>query len=143
MTTMGTPLTPNEPGNTCSICWGVGKTFGNGPTPTVVELRLTSLLPGEFWDQASEQNLLTTHWLEQQVNPCRFEITDGNFLWFVEWGPSATLVAVRNTVSLRFVFVATVPAICEVDMPSDIVDPVGSIAWNGFANITWDVEGLE
>jgi len=140
---MGTPLRPNEPGNRCSICWGHGKTFGIAPTPKVIQIRLTSLLMGNHGSEEIMQNLLVTHYLEQQVDPCRFEITDGAHLWFVEWAPTATLVAVRNTFTLRFAFVATVPAICEVDMPSDIIDPVGSIAYNGFANITWDLEGLE
>ncbi|KKL95120.1 hypothetical protein LCGC14_1857800 [marine sediment metagenome] len=139
---MGTPLPPNQSGNDCTVCWGTGKPFGDGPTPTVIQLRLTSLLPGEFEDLADFQNLLVTHWLTQQVDPCRFEITDRGFLWFVEWAPTATLVAVRDLSSLRFVFVATLPAICQVDMPSDIAGPAGNIAWNGFANITWNPEDL-
>lgn len=139
---MGTPLPPNQPGALCNVCWGVGKDFGNGPTPRVIQLRLTRLLPGEHWDQADEQNLLTTHWLEQQADPCVFLIVDGDYRWFVEWRPTTTIVAVRNLATLRFVFVFEAPPICQVDMPSDIIAPEGNIAYNGFANITWDLEGL-
>ncbi len=140
---MGTPLPPNEPGTLGNLCWGIGKPFGPGPTPKVVKLRLTRLLQAEFGNDAVEQNMLTTHLLEQQVDPLRFDIQDGRFLWFVEWAPSATLIAVRDLISLRFSFVSIVPQICQLDLPSDIVDPAGSIMWGGFANVTWDLEGLD
>ena len=143
MIPMGTPLLPNEPGFTCHICWGHAKPFGIAPTPKVIQIRLTALLPGEHATDEVMQNLLVTHYLEQQPDPCRYEITDGAFLWFVEWAPTATLIAVRNTITLRFAFVVVTPAICQVDLPSDISGPLGNIAWNGFANITWDPEGLE
>jgi len=140
---MGTPLPPNEPGADVNLCWGPTKPFGPGPTPHVIKLRLTRLLQGEYGSDAVEQNMLMTHLLEQTVNPMKFEIYDGRFYWWVEWHPSATLVAVRDTISLRFCFVATVPAICQVDMPSDSIHWAGSIMYGGFANITWDPEGLE
>lgn len=139
---MGTPVNKQEPANLCPICWGPGKPFGDPPTPQIVQIRLTRLLPGEFFTDAYEEQLLRTHWLEQQVDPCRFVIFDPPLQWFVEWAPTATLVAVRDLATLRFAFVATVPAICQVDMASDIAAPLGNIAWNGFANITWDLEGL-
>ncbi len=140
---MGTPLPRNIPGNICNRCWGPTKPFGPGPTPRVIKLRLTRLLQGEFGNDVIEQNMLTTHLLEQQVDPCRFEIQDGVFLWFVEWAPTATLIAVRDLGSLNFTFVVVTPGLCALDLPSDITQPIGNIMWSGFANITWDLEGLE
>lgn len=140
---MGTPLPPNSSGFRCPICWGSGKTFGFTETPRVMQMRLTALNPGEHSNSEIEQNLLVTHYLIQQADPCRWEIIDGTFLWFLEWAPTATLVAVRALISLRFAFAAIVPTICQLDVASDIISPVGSIAWGGFANFTWDLEGLD
>jgi len=140
---MGTPLPPNESGDIGNLCWGTNKPFGPGPTPRFIKLRLTRLLQGEFGNDAVEQNMLMTHLLEQQLDPLRFEIQDGRFLWFVEWAPSATLISVRDLISLRFSFVVVAPELCAVDLPSDIIQPDGNIMWGGFANVTWDREGLD
>ena len=140
---MGTPLPPNQPGNFGNLCFGIDKPLGPGPTPRFIKLRLTRLLQGEFGTDEIEQNMLTTHLLKQQVDPLRFEITDGNFLWFVEWAPTATLIAVRDLISLRFSFAVITPELCAIDLPSDIVDAEGAIMWGGFANVTWDLEGLD
>ena len=139
---MGTRLPRNEPGNNCPVCFGPGKAFGDVVTPHVMQMRLTSLLPGEHWDDAYELTLLTTHWLEQTAQPCLWEIFDAPLRWRLEWHPAITIVSVRDLVTLKFAFVSSQPPICAVDVPSDIIDPVGNIAWNGFANFTWDEEGL-
>jgi len=140
---VGTPLKPNEPGNNCTVCWGSGKPFGNGPTPTVIQLRLTSLLPGEYADDADFDNLLVTHYLEQTGLPCTFNIIDGNLSWTVAWNSTNTYIGVYDFGTLRPVFQGYIDEVCEVDLPSTLISPSGNIAWNGFANITWDLEGLE
>jgi len=140
---MGTPLPPNEPGNIGNKCWGDGKPFGPGPTPRVIKLRLTRLLQGEFGNDAVEQNMLMTHLLEQTATPLKFEIYDGRFYWFVDWSQSATLIAVRDTISLRFCFGVISPYICQLDLANDYDRWASTIMYGGFANITWDREGLE
>lgn len=140
---MGTPLPPNEPGNPCTVCWGVGKAFGDEPTPKVIQLRLTSLLPGEYSDEADFDNLLVTHYLEQTGLPCLYEIIDGMLSWTVNWNPTNTYISVYNFGTLRTVFHNLTGEICLVDVPNQNTSPDDNIAWNGFANITWDLEGLE
>ncbi len=140
--TMGTPLPPNEPGNDCILCWGTGKPFGDGPTPTVIQLRLTSLLPGEFADEADFDNLLVTHWLVQTGLPCLYNIIDGNISWNVNWNPTNTNISVVNLNTVRQVFNNLTFTKCQLDLPNQLTGPDGNIAFGGFANITWDLEGL-
>jgi len=139
---MGTPLPPNEPGNPCTVCWGVGKSFGDGPTPKVIELRLTSLLPGEYADEADFDNLLVTHWLEQTGLPCVYNIIDGMLSWSVNWNPTNTYISVYNFGTLRTVFHNLTVEKCLLDLPNQNTGPDDNIAWNGFANITWNPEDL-
>lgn len=140
---MGTALPKNEPGWQSNLCWGDAKPFGPGPTPRIIQLRLTSLLQGEFGNDETEQNMLMTHWLEQVPGTLHYQIYDGRFYWFIEWHPSATLIAVRDTISLRFCFVATLPAICQLDAPNEVITWANNFFYGGFANITWDREGLD
>ncbi len=139
---MGTPLPPNEPGNDCLVCWGPAKDFGDGATPTVIQLRLTSLLPGEFADQADFDNLLVTHWLQQTGLPCLYNIIDGNISWNVNWNPTNTNISVFNINTVRPVFNNLTFTKCQLDLPNQLTGPTGTIAFGGFANITWDLEGL-
>lgn len=140
---MGTPLPPNLPANDCTSCWGVGKPFGDTPTPKVIEVRLTRLLPGEFWNPVDEQLLLTTHYLEQHAFPCVWSIVSGPFDWTLNFNDQFTLLEVKHTASNKLVFIDDEPPACEVDFPSRLTVPTNNFAWNGFANITWNPEDLE
>ena len=56
--TMGTPIPPIiEPppvdaGDACSICWGVGKPFGDLETPSVVVIDISGINKGVGWTPA-------------------------------------------------------------------------------------------
>ena len=139
---MGTPLPPNLPGDPCTVCWGPGKPFGDGPTPKVIELRLTSILPGELWEDELEQLLLTTHWLEQQPSPCFYKIKDAEFTWSLSWSAGATIVQVIRTLETGTVFAAEIFEECVVDIPNHITTPGNVFAYGGFANATWNPEDL-
>ena len=140
---MGTPLPPNEPGNPCTVCWGVGKPFGEAPTPKTLEVRLTSLLPGELWEEELEQLLLTTHYLEQTLSPCFWKIKDGEFTWSLSFDAGATIIQVIRTLQTGTVFASEVYEECVVDIENHITSPNNVFAYNGFANITWNPEDLE
>ena len=140
---MGSPLPPNEPGSDFNLCWGPGKPFGIGFTPHVIKMQLTRIIQGELGNDEFEQNMLVTHLLEQTINPMKFEIYDDRFYWFVEWHPSATLISVRDEITLKHCFVATLPAICQVDAPNEVINWANNFMYGGFANITWDREGLD
>lgn len=139
---MGTELPPNEPGPVCSICWGPGKPFGPGPTPRVVQMRLTRLLPGEHWDPDLDQLLLTTHWLEPDFLACAWFLDDGIFDWSYQLLPDRTGASVTRRSNSKQAFQYASPPICQVDFPNNITDPTDVIAYHGFANITWNPEDL-
>jgi len=139
---MGTPLEPNEPGASCGNCWGIGKDFGDEPTPQVIQLRLTSLLPGDYWDEEFEQFLLTTHYLEQTASPCHYQIESSGFRFVVIFLSSQTVVQVVHLPTARQVFDNTIAPKCALDIANNLTTGVGVIMYNGFANVTWDKEGL-
>lgn len=139
---MGTPLPPNEPGNDCNNCFGPGKTFGDVTTPHVIQLRLTSLLPGQHYTPEWEQFLLTTHYLEQSVDPCQYRIDSNDFRFDVIWGVFNSAVQVVYLPRAWQVFDAPAAELCVIDVPNNLQTAPGTIMYAGFANITWDLEGL-
>ncbi|GAH87122.1 unnamed protein product [marine sediment metagenome] len=139
---MGTPLPPNERGDLCNVCWGPGKPFGDTPTPHVIIARLTSLLPGEFWDAPAEQLLLVSHYLEQKVAPCEWSINDGSFVWDLNYNVQHTDFDVWRISDHELVFRTPLFFPCAIDLPNSLVDPAGNVAYNGFVNFTWDPEDL-
>lgn len=139
---MGTPLPANEPGELCSVCWGPGNPFGPGPTPRVVQMRLTSMLPGDNFTTELEQLLLTTHYLQQTFDPCFWRIDDGSFLWTFSLFPGLSQCEVFSGPPIRNSFTGTIATSCLVDFPDLTTSPADQVLWGGFANITWDLEGL-
>jgi len=140
---VGTPLKPNEPANDCTVCWGTGKPFGDGPTPRVIVARFTSFLPGEYFVPEQEQLLLTSHWLEQTAIHCIYQIDDGIFVWTVDWRVDSTQFRIIRNSDGKMAFFAHWAPVCAVDYPNEFDHPGNVIAYNGFINITWDLEGLE
>lgn len=140
---MGTPLPPNLPANDCLACWGAGKPFGVLPSPHVIEARLTRLLPGAFWVDTDELLLLTTHYLEQTAAPCIYRIDDHTFTWILQWFPGFTEFSVLRNGDGRSVFFHDLDQPCESDLDNQILNPAGVVAWNGFANFTWNPEDLD
>lgn len=139
---MGTPLPPNEPGDPCTVCWGPGKEFGSGPTPKVIQLRLTRLLPGEHYTEASEQFLLTTHHLEQLYAPCYYTIDARGFRLDVLFWLGSTHVLVSHVDEGWGVFYNTTAPECSLDLENLFTSPADNVMYGGFANITWSTKGL-
>lgn len=139
---MGTPLPANEPATPCTSCWGIGKPFGDNPTPELIQVRLTNLLPGEFSTPEIEQDLLVTHYLQRVIDFCTWEITANGLLWRLVYSDQFTTLVVESTTTGKRAFLDTLPPTCQLDFPSALIVPDDHIAYNGFANITWDLEGL-
>lgn len=140
---MGTPLPPNEPGNDCALCWGVGKPFGDGPTPHMVNASLFMILPGEFWEPSEETLLLSSHQLIQHFGPCFWRVDDGQFVWIFELDGLETRFQVRRNSDNRPVFVGILPEICGTSIESGLFQPLGNVAFSGFANVVWSPGDLE
>lgn len=140
---MGTPLPPNEPGDNCFVCWGVGKKFGNTTTPRIINVRLSALSPGDFWDPADEQLLLTPHSLVQGPGPCRFQVSDAKFSWELIYFFDRTLLSIIRLSDTKVVFRHEAGPNCLTSIPNQLIVPTDVVAFNGFANIDWNLEGLE
>ena len=140
---MGTPLPPNQPGNLCDLCWGPGKPLGPPPTPTTIVMRLTSMLPGDNFTPELEQLLLTSHYLVQTFEPCIWRIDDGSFIWRWLFFPGLSQCEVFSGPPVRNSFTGTVAAPCLLDLANLSTTPADQVMFGGFANITWDLEGLE
>lgn len=139
---MGTPLPANEPTTDCPTCWGPGKPFGPGPTPHIVQVRLTSMRPGEFFTEASEQFLLTTHHLISTIGTCNWQLEASAFRFILDYLGPTSILLVSHLPTAHGVFDNTLAPLCSADIPNLLVNPAGTIMFGGFANITWDLEGL-
>lgn len=135
---MGTPLPPNEPGNPCNLCWGVGKEFGNYSTPRFITMILEGILPGDDWDPDHEQLLLTPHLLDQVITPCDWDIDDGIFRWQYGFTVAGTSCYVTRKSDSRTVFLADTGVDCQIRVPNQLITGWNVIAYNGFANFSWN-----
>ena len=74
---MGEPVGDEySPGDDATVCWGLGKTFGDVSTPKSVYLTFTGLLGG--WINANKTFIAT-----QRVGfPFIWDFDDGNFVGF-------------------------------------------------------------
>lgn len=140
---MGTPLPPNEPGDNCFVCWGVGKRFGDTTTPRIITVQLFDLQQGDFWNANDEQLLLTPHSLIQGPGPCVYSVNDEKFSWVLVYFFDRTLLIIIRVSDTKVVFRHEATPICLLTIPNELTDPNDVIAINGFANVSWNLEGLE
>ncbi len=139
---MGTPLPPNEPGDPCVNCWGFGKQFGDGETPLQVELQFVDLQPGEFFDPALDQFIITPHTLIQFNSACRYRVEASDFRFQIIWDPTRTVVQAVHLPTGRQIFDNTTAPLCATDVPNNLVNPGGVMMFGGNAMITWSLQGL-
>ena len=128
---MGTPLPPNEPAVTCPACWAPGKPWAPGPTPKVIQLQFANFTPGQYFEDAYDQILLTPHLLEQTALPCIFSIDDGVFDWSVTFLAAATIILIRRLDTVRFAFNANPLVPCVESAVNGIIAPANQIAYDG------------
>lgn len=46
---MGTPIDKSPDGMPCTVCWGIGKPFGDIPTPAIMTAVFTGISKGDLW----------------------------------------------------------------------------------------------
>lgn len=139
---MGTPVPPNEPGDLCTICWGPGRPHGPGPTPKVLRLVFSGLLPGEFWSSADEQSLLWPHYLIQSGVPCDWLELSTRWRCQFSYTPITVWIVLRNLATNRLAFLAIIPPSCTLFEPNEITDPLTNFAYSGNVTVDWDLKGL-
>jgi len=139
---MGTPLPPNEDGDNCTVCWGTDKPFGDGATPRTIEVTFRDLLPGEFWDPTKEQSLLAPHLLVQTASPCTWTIESSDWLVSLSFSATEVDLSLRILPSGSFAFRQRLAAPCLHRYFNSFNNPAGLVAYSGFADLTWNLEGL-
>ncbi len=141
-TNMGTPLPPNEPGDTCSVCWGPDKPFGDGVTPHVLTVNFKMLQQGQFWDPTKEQTLLAPHLLIQGPSACSWSLQSADWLVSVTFSPTEVDVSLRILPSGSFAFRQRLALPCLYRYFNSFTAPAGLVAFGGLADLSWDLEGL-
>lgn len=130
---MGTPLEPNPPGELCIVCWGPSKPFGE-TTPLFMQIQLSNLQQGEFWNPADGQLLLTPHFLQQDpARPCIFTINDGTFFWDLNYRSGGTTFDIERNSDGELAFLLLDGDICSLDFDDENTDPFGVVAHSGRA----------
>jgi len=110
---MGTPLPPNENGQPCINCWGLGKDFGDFNTPLVLPVTFCDLQPGEFWIPEDEALLLQTHYAIQQFQPCLWTVVFGGYSINIAFSAFESQLLFVNISTGKPVFVSTFFGICN------------------------------
>lgn len=100
---MGTPIPdPIEPpdsgtGNPCSICWGVGKPFGDVDTPTTVLIRVSGVNKGPNWTAANGEPVNGDFNCEQVPGfPCTWQAVGVGFNVVYSYSGGITSATVVN-----------------------------------------------
>lgn len=84
---------PADAGDACSICWGVGKDFGDGDTPDHIWVNFSGINKGPNWTAPNGDPLDGFFMLDQNISfPCLFEATAGIFFMSVDFRPDDVLV---------------------------------------------------
>lgn len=140
---MGTPLPPNEPGDPCTVCFGPGKTFGDGDTPKFIKIRFSDFLPGQLWDPGLDSFLNTEHLIIQDAPPCTWFIIDTGFVWALSWNLPNASILIQRLAPLEPCFEVLNGPLCDLEYANQIVAPAGVITYDGKVTIDWDPTGLD
>lgn len=137
---MGTPLPPNPPDDGCAICFGVGRAFGDLPTPKYITVEVVGLQPDDAWDQDDELTLLAPQDLMQTDDPCIYELTVGGLHWYWRWGTSISLFSCEGVLGGKVYFRGDVSDTCVVSIPNENITGTGKAAIGGVANMSFVTE---
>ena len=107
-------IPPVPPGNHCSHCWGVGKHFGDIPTPSKIYVNIEGVEKGPLWNSYDGEPFSGTFELEQNpIWPCRYATIDP--VWpslRCEFGTRDILMIASNF-ERNSIFLGWVPQACQ------------------------------
>lgn len=134
---MGTPLPRNPPGEPGDVCWGLGKPFGDGPTPAIIEVHFVNWREDVNFDESFRDFLTTPHSLYQDSNPNQYIATNDVWSWFLAFQELQTNLFLVLLDGFETQFDGVGAAVCETQFPNLIDFPGSHIVWGGFASISW------
>jgi len=139
---MGTPLPPNEIGETCENCFGSGKIWDGQPTPKFVTMKFYGWSPGWAYDEKFEQFLLTSHLLQQTGAPCEYNLIAGDLTINFFFGVFVSEAFIFAAPFLTPYFFGESNHPCELVIASDLVESDGAGTYGGWFSISWNPEDL-
>jgi len=139
---MGTPLPPNEAGDSCSECWGVGKTFGPGSTPKFIRLTFSDYVAGPLWEEKYNIIAATPVLLQQTPFSCFYSLEAGGILYQWEWQPGITAVFIGTTAASGFFIQHGYAEKCLTEIKDESFDNPFDIFRHGTARVSWNPEDL-
>jgi len=139
---MGTPLPPNEVGESCPNCFGPGKIWDGQPTPKFVKMRFFGWSPGAGYQPELEQLLLSHHILQQTFGPCEYFIKIGDLDVDFFLGEFASSAFIFSDPYLTPYFYGFSNHPCELVIASELIESDGTGAFGGFMSIEWNPRDL-
>jgi len=139
---MGTALPPNETGDACTFCFGVGKKFGETPTPKYIIVQLIDIMPGEFWIPGDEQLLRHPWLLKQSGTVCEWTVTVNDYNFAMRWYAGQEAIFVRNFATAKSIYESSGHEPCLLEYANQNSIPSGVQAFGGRIKISWSTEGL-
>lgn len=116
-------VAPVPAGISVPLCWGVGKDFGDLPTPSQLILRISGVIKSDLW-QASDGEPQNGEYVLQQntINPFLFrDDTIGKEADAVFF-PFATVINARSTTFVNYFLFGSLP-ICQLFVDNGIENP--------------------
>lgn len=135
---MGTPLPPNEAVTGCADVFGSGKVFGDLTPPRVIQAIFTGFIPDQAWDPDEEQDLLTPHLLEIQVNPCQYQITVNGIQWFLWFRAASTVFSILDHVTPKEYFLGDVSSPGALTIQNENSTGINVATTGGEVLLFWD-----
>ena len=112
---MGRTIIINPPpGVSCALCWGVGRPFGAGPTPSVVTAVFSGILRGDDWTIADPLPPNGSYQFVQDA-PCTFVFDNGREVGSVVFDADTTVVALQVESVFAFIHLRTDPCVFEFE----------------------------
>lgn len=96
-------VAPVPAGDDETVCWGVGKAFGNLPTPSQLILRVSGVIKSDLW-QASDGDPQNGEYLLQQDPGFsgQFEVDEGGLSAAVIFFAGFTFIVALSTTRIAF-----------------------------------------
>ena len=139
---MGTPIPPNEPGESCSFCFGPGKIWDGQPTPKFVTMHFYGWMPGASYESRFEQTLLSPLLLQQTIWPCAYFLKVGDLEIGFEFAALNSNAYIFAAPYLTPYFFGYSNNPCELVIASDLIESGGDGTYGGWFSVSWNPEDL-
>lgn len=108
-------------GNACVVCWGPGKPFGDGDTPSIIIVRISGVNKADDWVPADGEPINGEFEIPQSfIISCLYELQVGFGRVAVLFRPGDTDVSAENDQG-RFPFAGQSVDPCGTEISNDVV----------------------